>query len=538
MPPAARTLGKSALVTLLASAALATPAGAAVRFGSTGWSWGDPTPQGAALDAIGFAGATGYAAGDNGTLLKTSNGGTSWTGLRLGTFASMDNVQVLDANTLVVSGDCSARRSIDGGLTFTPVAFTDDELDCSLAGISFASATVGYAVGEDGSVLATSDGGKTFAPVSPLPGTAANSGSATAGALAFTSPATGFASTDDQTGTGGKIYRTLDGGQTWQLVSSGSTTVNALRFADAAHGYAVGEQGLVLRTDDGGQTWTPKDLGAGPISYTGIACGTSQLCLLTASGATTTSGTELLRTTDGGDSAGVGVVPSDSDTVNAAAFSTPDHVVALGDGGATDLSDDGGQTFTQIDTGTGAYTDVRAGARRGTAFALGTQGSLAKTTTSGRSWDSLDISTTKALVDLSFANGSVGYVLDASGHLFRSANGGNSFKKISPGKGGKATGVAAPSAKAVVLIGAHGVRRSTQNGKHFAHVGSPGASPACPALPAPAGAPWSPGDPARSCAAATAARRGPSCRSPARPPPSAHASGSPPPPSPPPRAGS
>jgi photosystem II stability/assembly factor-like uncharacterized protein len=33
--------------------------------------------------------------------------------------------------------------------------------------------------------------------------------------------------------------------------------VNELRFADAAHGYAVGQGGVVLRTDDGGQTWAP-----------------------------------------------------------------------------------------------------------------------------------------------------------------------------------------------------------------------------------------------------------------------------------------
>jgi len=32
-------------------------------------------------------------------------------------------------------------------------------------------------------------------------------------------------------------------------------------FADAVHGYAVGEQGIILRTDDGGLTWKDQESG-------------------------------------------------------------------------------------------------------------------------------------------------------------------------------------------------------------------------------------------------------------------------------------
>ena len=62
-------------------AALPALAPANVQVGSSGWLWGNPLPQGNTLRAMSFAGANGYAVGDFGTLLKTTDGGTTWSGL-------------------------------------------------------------------------------------------------------------------------------------------------------------------------------------------------------------------------------------------------------------------------------------------------------------------------------------------------------------------------------------------------------------------------------------------------------------------------
>src|SRR4051794_16478136 len=53
-------------------AGLGGAASATVQVGSSGWSWGNPLPQGNTLRAMSFAGPTGYAVGDVGTLLKTA----------------------------------------------------------------------------------------------------------------------------------------------------------------------------------------------------------------------------------------------------------------------------------------------------------------------------------------------------------------------------------------------------------------------------------------------------------------------------------
>jgi hypothetical protein len=68
-------------------------------------------------------------------------------------------------------------------------------------------------------------------------------------------------------GYGGAVYRTINGGQTWDPLSTG--TINALRdivFTDENHGWAVGVGGTVIATRDGGASWslvytgTKKDL--------------------------------------------------------------------------------------------------------------------------------------------------------------------------------------------------------------------------------------------------------------------------------------
>src|SRR3977135_4162586 len=94
---------KTALAAALPAAllALAAPtAGASVQVGSSGWQWGNPLPQGNTVRAMSFAGSTGYAAGDFGTLLKTRDGGTSWSGLQVGTLQGLSVVQALDADTV------------------------------------------------------------------------------------------------------------------------------------------------------------------------------------------------------------------------------------------------------------------------------------------------------------------------------------------------------------------------------------------------------------------------------------------------------
>lgn len=57
-------------------------------------------------------------------------------------------------------------------------------------------------------------------------------------------------------GDAGTIVKTTDAGMTWSPLTSGTTnTLQDVYFFDATQGVAVGEQGLILRTTDGGAGW-------------------------------------------------------------------------------------------------------------------------------------------------------------------------------------------------------------------------------------------------------------------------------------------
>src|SRR3954453_3799594 len=94
--------GKPCLLSVLVASVVFASAGAAsVEVPQSGWSWGNPTPQGNGLSSIDFVQGRGYAAGGVGTVLRTDDGGTTWTGLSTGTSSNLVRLQVIDRETIV-----------------------------------------------------------------------------------------------------------------------------------------------------------------------------------------------------------------------------------------------------------------------------------------------------------------------------------------------------------------------------------------------------------------------------------------------------
>jgi photosystem II stability/assembly factor-like uncharacterized protein len=459
---------KTALGAALAAAVLAAlpaaPAGANVQVGASGWQWGNPLPQGNTVRAMSFAGGAGYAAGDFGTLLKTSDGGSTWTGLPVGTFQGLTVVQALDASTVFAGGGCVARRSTDGGSTFTAVRFTPVESSCrnQLRDLSFVSSDVGYLLLQDGSVLTTTDGGAQFSPRTAVPETPAAGGGAQPRAVAFLDASRGYAATAQ-----GTLYQTLDGGTSWRVVADPRVSLNDIVFVDAQHGFAVGDRGLLLVTVDGGNSWEPHGIGLGSPDYTAISCADTQLCILSTAG-----GQRLVRTPDAGSSSTT-VTPS-TDPIFAAAFASSTRVAAAGQKGATVVSDDGGVRFAPIGGRiAGTFTALRIGGDAGTAYAPGADGRLARTTDGGRSWSTEgNVPTSADLLDVSFPTATDGYALDVDGGLFHTASGGRAWEALGTGSTRHPRAVLAPDADTVLVVGPRGIRRSTDAGETFAQVTS------------------------------------------------------------------
>jgi photosystem II stability/assembly factor-like uncharacterized protein len=440
-----------------AGAAGATP----VLSGHSGWSWALPVPQGQSLSAVAFDGGTGYAAGDFGTVIKSIDGGQTWSGLPSGTTSNLSIVQELDPNTVIVGGGCTLRESTDGGTTFTPMPINPSDTVCGsdLAAISFSSATTGYVLLQSGQVLYTTNGGATVTAKTrvPLP-----SGTARATGLTFVSPTTGFATT-----TYGAVEETTDGGNSWTEVGRTVQALNGIEFVNPQTALAFGAGNTLLKSVDGGTTWTNEPLTVpGPTfdDLTAIACPSATQCLIS------TDTNSLILTSDGGLTGSL-VTPSDQ-PITSAAFTTGAGVVAVGTAGTIVLSADGGSKFpTVVSGGPGVPLSeitnqpLVAGAP-GTAYLLGKGGQLDATINSGATWTLEQTPTNANIVAGTFPTTGTGYVTTSDRVLRKTTDGGNSWSSLDATVTNR-TQVVATSASTLMLVGPRGIRRSTNGGQTF-----------------------------------------------------------------------
>jgi photosystem II stability/assembly factor-like uncharacterized protein len=452
---------------LAVAAALLIPpatAGAAVSVGHSGWTWGNPVPQGNTLRALEFSGQRGYAAGQFGTLLRTDDGGATWVGIATGITSDLRRIRLISQDSIVIGGACTVRRSDDGGQSFTRLPWTSSDEGCTspVSSLAFPSSAVGYLVLEDGNVLRSADAGRTWGRRVAVPGTrsAPAAGQAVPNDIAFVSDDTGFAAT-----TAGQIFRTTDGGGSWTPVDSGRPPLAGLHFVDANTGYAVGAGGTFLKTIDGGATWTPLAIGTGtpPLDFIGVRCADAANCM-----AVTARGDQVIRTSDGGASF-TSVSPS-TDAVFAAAFVSGTRAVAVGIGGVTVVSDDGGSTWSPVGGRLpGNFSGLRAFSSS-TAFAFGPNGALARTVNGGQAWTNVGVSTPNEVRDVSFPSADVGFALDSRGQLLRTDNSGASWSILNTGTSAAPQAVHAFTADTILLAGPRGLRRSTNGGAEFAPV--------------------------------------------------------------------
>src|SRR4051794_20793752 len=363
---------RSALLAALALAAFPAAAHAApVQVAHAGWTWGNPLPQGDSLSSLALQGNRGYAVGEFGTMLRTDDGGATWTGVPTGLTEDLDTVRMISPDSVVIAGGCPVRRSDDGGKTFRRLPWTasDERCTAGVAALAFPTPAVGYLLLHNGNVLRSSDSGRTWARRTAIPGTPATSAASRVDPtdLVLTSEQVGFASTS-----GGNLFRTEDGGSTWTPAVDEPWAIRTVTFPTPDIGYASGDAAAVLRTTDGGRTWAEQALPADAGGLASVRCAGPATCM-----GVTRQGDRLVRTADGG-ATWASLAPS-TQALRAVAPISPSQAVAVGEGGVTVVSGDGGRTFSEIGaTLPPGLTGLSAIGPR-TAVAYGHGGALART---------------------------------------------------------------------------------------------------------------------------------------------------------------
>src|SRR4029077_8786782 len=132
---------------------------------SSQWHWQNPLPQGNNLRGASFVdGNTGTVVGEYGTIVRTTDGGNSWTIQTSGTTQTLWAVSFTDANNGTAVGEAGViLRTTDSGAHW---ASQPSGTTLQLRGVSFTDANNGAAVGEGGTILRTTDGGNSWSPQS------------------------------------------------------------------------------------------------------------------------------------------------------------------------------------------------------------------------------------------------------------------------------------------------------------------------------------------------------------------------------------
>ena len=132
------------------------------------WAWQNPQPTGNHLRNITFTDSdTWTAVGDNGTIIRTTDGGATWVCQASGTENWLYDVAFTDTHTGTAVGSFgSIIQTTDGGETWVALDLTSTDHDISprgwFTGISFTDADTGYVVSAYGGIYGTTDGGITW----------------------------------------------------------------------------------------------------------------------------------------------------------------------------------------------------------------------------------------------------------------------------------------------------------------------------------------------------------------------------------------
>ncbi|MBI5869554.1 MAG: Ig-like domain-containing protein [Actinobacteria bacterium] len=418
------------------------------------WQWINPSVQGNTIMGISFIDAnTGWAVGSAGTVLKTADGGATWSpqipspntcaGVTpYGNGCGLKGVSFIDASNGWVVGDYGTIwHTVTGGSSWTSQSLPGSGcgggscIYASLLGVHFIDSQVGVAVGPN-YAFATRDGGASWQQVSGV------STSHSLNAVQMVSSTTAYA-----VGDSGVVYLITWNGATWSAVlQAGASTQNLydVYFADAQHGLAVGG-GRVWRTTDG-TTWSQNSAARSESLRSVTMTGNT----LVVTGGVQTVGENpgssvILKRTSPGSWPGTWSDPIDAVAAGLTAASsngTTDqlYTVAFPGGSSTGFAaGEAGGIVKTTDTGSNWALVAGGNAKKitGSSFINDTtgwmvamDGSVMKTVNAGASWasDSSGIAAGTKLRAVSFINDTTGFAVGYSGRLFDATNAGVAYK--------------------------------------------------------------------------------------------------------------
>ena len=179
-------------------------------------------------------------------ILKTTNGGSDWSTINTNIEEDFNDVFFTDLNNGIIVGDEGAIiRTTNGGDNWEISSSGTTE---NLYSICFTETSNGWIAGDNGTILKTTDSGITWNPQ--------NSGTTEyLYDVCFINSNIGFATCRYDT-----FLKTTDGGTTWNSQTIDDISYSNISFFDNNAGLLVNRYNI-LYTQDGGQNWIPQKIG-------------------------------------------------------------------------------------------------------------------------------------------------------------------------------------------------------------------------------------------------------------------------------------
>jgi photosystem II stability/assembly factor-like uncharacterized protein len=399
------------------------------------------------LYSVYFKGDYGWAVGYNGTILQNIDGlGNTWYPLSSGTTKQLLSVFFFDQlNGWIVGQDQTVLKTTDGGTNWNSSSPTGSEHYFSVYFTSLLNGWIAGSANQYGVIKKTTDGGATWTN-SLIPTNRMNS-------IRFVNENIGCVVGDD-----GKIYTTSNAGTNWNLAVSNTTSdLQDFYMSASGEGRAVGYDGTIIHTTDFGSNWSVETSPTTQTLYAienDHAVGWAGTLLhrdinweIVSEGFTNNlTGTDfadadngwvvgwegvIYHTTDGGDS----WIQQNSGTnkdLLAVDFITNYSGMAVGKNGTVLKAIHSGEFWIDKSISTNLHFYSVHRRYGGRAWVAGEFGNIWKTTDYGDNWVLQHENTGYHLYSIHFVHKNYGWAAGMSGAVLKTTNGGDEWIDVSP----------------------------------------------------------------------------------------------------------
>lgn len=379
------------------------------------------------------------AIGEGGTILRTSDDGAVWQPVSSGGTETLYGISLFNTSCMIAGANGLVLSSTDAGSTWTRRQTGVNDI---LRGVAMTGAADAFVAGYR-RLLRTTDAGSVWQD-------------AQRGEVL-----TDIAFADDRNGTAvginGTVLRTRNGGTSWESVASGTiASLWAVDFApDRLHGAIVGAGNTLLVTTNGGLTWTSRTRGDG--SLWGVAFRSAL------EGVAVGERGRIVTTTDGGRHWIMRDAGRRTD-LRAVSWAGARSIVAVGDSGRVLRSSDAGATWTVRTTNVSwqlmgvSMADSLAG------FAVGERGTILQTRDGGSTWLARTSGSSRYLFGVDHIDAQTAVAVGEYGLVLRTTDGGNSWREQPCGTSEQLRSVSFTSVLSGTAVGSNGVIKRTTDG--------------------------------------------------------------------------